>query len=73
MAVISQSFWNQGLVLSGLNTKSVWFSDKLSFDTVTHPPNKLHEYPTVIKPNFMDPQLLLKLGIIGEKFIINIL
>lgn len=53
--------------MNGITAGSVWFQYvnnkkyQLYFDTVTHPPTAFCEYPTIIKPDFMDPVLIQKI------------
>ncbi|CAK74411.1 unnamed protein product (macronuclear) [Paramecium tetraurelia] len=56
-----------GLYLNGLTAKSVWFQFinqnqyKLYFDIITYIPTVFAQYPTTIKPDYMDPIIIQKI------------
>ncbi|CAD8099137.1 unnamed protein product [Paramecium sonneborni] len=67
MAQQIKIFQQQGLYLNGITAKSVWFQymnqnqHKIYFDTVTYIPTSFNQYPTTIKPDYMDPIIIQKI------------
>lgn len=48
--------------LNGITNKNIWFlKNKVFFDIVTHIPTDASSYPTIIKPDYMDPHLIAKI------------
>ncbi|CAD8165843.1 unnamed protein product [Paramecium octaurelia] len=67
MAQQIKLYKSQGLYLNGLTAKSVWFQFinqnqyKLYFDITTYIPTAFAQYPTTIKPDYMDPIIIQKI------------
>ncbi|CAD8098525.1 unnamed protein product [Paramecium sonneborni] len=67
MALQIKIYQQQGLYLNGITAKNVWFQyinqnqHKIYFDTVTYIPTTFNQYPTTIKPDYMDPIIIQKI------------
>ncbi|CAD8084514.1 unnamed protein product [Paramecium primaurelia] len=67
MAQQIKLYQQQGLYLNGITAKSVWFQYinqnqyKIYFDTATYIPTTFNQYPTTIKPDYMDPIIIQKI------------